>query len=215
MNSDYPVDVVRYFTRDNPIVGVASILSSDNTITDNFEKETSVVHKLLESKLCTTKRQQQRLNTQTHIRIMGKQGSKPKLFAVTLFLGDVIFAVTAALTLILLLYYRNDGQLRAPAVLGMACGFFAFKETLGRMVEKLEKPLSRLVKRAVRLALSPLLWTGRITARAARFLWRITVGKALSQSRERQTERVIEDLRQAANRGFDLSVSPEHSHEKK
>jgi hypothetical protein len=146
---------------------------------------------------------------------MGKQGSKPKLFAVALFLGDVIFAVTAALTLILLLYYRNDGQLRAPAVLGMACGFFAFKETLGRMVGKLEKPLSRLVKRVVRLSLSPLLWTGRITARAARFLWRITVGKALSQSRERQTERVIEDLRQAANRGFDLSVSPEHSPEKK
>ena len=147
--------------------------------------------------------------------IMGKQGSKPKLFAVTLFLGDMIFAVTAALTLILLLYYRNDGQLRAPAVLGMACGFFAFKETLGRMVEKLEKPLSRLVKRVVRLALSPLLWTGRITARAARFLWRITVGKTLSQSRERQTERVIEDLRQAANRGFDLAVSPEHSPKKK
>ena len=146
---------------------------------------------------------------------MGKQGSRFKLFAVTLFLGDVLFAVTAALTLILLLYYRNDGQLRAPAVLGMACGFFAFKETLGRMVEKLEKPLSRLVKRVVRLALSPLLWTGRITARAARFLWRITVGKALSQSRERQTERVIEDLRQAANRGFDLAVSPEHSPKKK
>ena len=146
---------------------------------------------------------------------MGKQGSRSKLFAVTLFLGDGLFAVTAALTLILLLYYRNDGQLRAPAVLGMACGFFAFKETLGRMVEKLEKPLSRLVKRVVRLALSPLLWTGRITARAARFLWRITGGKALSQSRERQTERVIEDLRQAANRGFDLAVSPEHSPKKK
>lgn len=146
---------------------------------------------------------------------VGKQGSKPKLFAITLFLGDVIFAVTAALTLILLLYYRNDGQLRAPAVLGMACGFFVFLETLGRIAAKLEKPLSRLVKQAVRLLISPALWLGRITARILRFLWCMTVEKALSKSRERQTERMIEGLNQAADRGFDLSVTPEDPPKKK
>ena len=146
---------------------------------------------------------------------MGKQGSKFGLSAIALFLGDVIFAVTAALTLILLLYYRNDGQLRAPAVLGMACGFFVWRETLGRIVAKLEKPLSRLVKKAVRLSIAPALWVGRITARLARFLWGVTLGKALSKSRERQTERVIADLGQAADRGFGLTATPEDPPKKK
>lgn len=146
---------------------------------------------------------------------MGKQGSKSGLSAIALFFGDVIFSVTAALTLILLLYYRNDGQLRAPAVLGMACGFFVWRETLGRIAAKLEKPLSRLVKKAVRLLIAPALWVGRITARLARFLWRVTLGKALSKSRERQTERVIADLGQAADRGFGLTAIPEDPPKKK
>lgn len=148
-----------------------------------------------------------------------EQGSRRRSSALLLFLGDTVFAVTAALTLILLLYYGNDGQLRAPAAIGLACGCFVYHATLGRLTAKLEKPLSRFIKRTIRLALSlllaPLLWVGSLTARCARLLWRATGGKALQKHREQQTKRTVQRLKASADRGFDLMPDPHATTPKK
>ena len=153
-------------------------------------------------------------------RIAGEpKGRRPPIFAVLLFAEDLIFSVTAALTLILLCYYTNDGRLRAPAVVGMAGGFFVYMQTVGRITARVAEPLSRLVKQIVKTALSlllrPLLWLGGLTARLIRLLWRVTWGKALRKRREKQTERAIHALKDSAKRGFDLMNSRDAISKKK
>lgn len=137
-----------------------------------------------------------------------RKGSRPPLLAVLLFVEDLIFAMVATLTLILLLYYTNDGQLRAPAILGMAGGFFVYMQTVARLTARIEKALCRLLKRAVKflllLLLRPLLWVGTLTAKAARFLWRVSGGRVLTARREKQTEKAVEALKASAERGFGL-----------
>jgi hypothetical protein len=152
----------------------------------------------------------------THI---DRKGRKPRLFSLLLFLEDVIFSVMAALTLILLVYYTNDGQLRAPAVMGMAGGFFVYMQTVGRLTAKAEKVLSRLVKRAVKLALllllRPLLWVGTLPAKAARCLWMVSGGRALAARREKQTEKAVEAIKASAKQGFGLLEGQDPTQKKK
>ena len=90
-----------------------------------------------------------------------KQGNTP-LFRVVFFVEDVLMAVTATVALILLCYYTNDGLLRAPAVWGMAGGFFVYMQTVGRLTVRIERALSRLLGSLLRPVLRwlcrPLVW---------------------------------------------------------
>ena len=83
-----------------------------------------------------------------------KQGNT-LLYRVSLFVEDFLLAVMATVALILLCYYTNDGLLRSPAVWGMAGGFFVYVQTLGRLTVKVEKALSRLLRRLILLVLRP------------------------------------------------------------
>lgn len=127
------------------------------------------------------------------------------LISVLRFFCDLLFMLAAAVALILLCYYTNDGQLRAPAPVGMACGFFVYRHTLSPWVLRLTAILLRQIRRGMvallRLAVLPLRW-----------LWRVTMGRMTSSirnaRREKQTLRRIRDLTDSAERGFDLLGEP-------
>ena len=90
-----------------------------------------------------------------------KQGNT-LLYSVSLFVEDFLLAVMATIALILLCYYTNDGLLRAPAVWGMAGGFFVYVQTVGRLTVRIERALSRLLGSLLRPVLRwlcrPLVW---------------------------------------------------------
>ena len=121
-----------------------------------------------------------------------KQGSTP-LFGLLLFFEDLLLALTASVSLILLCYYTNDGLLRAPAVLGLASGFFVYMKTLGKLTVKAEKALSRLLKRVVRALFGflrrPLGWLVSTVKKLTYKAWRLLFGKAIDMRRERKALR--------------------------
>ena len=114
---------------------------------------------------------------------------------ILLFWEDLTFAVLSAVSLIILLYYVNDGVFRAWAVCGMACGFFVYYHTLGRLVTRFATAIARLIRHMVRLVL-------RLVRIPIAWLWAQTAGKWIAAHREKQTERSIQDLVDAASRGF-------------
>ena len=130
---------------------------------------------------------------------------------ILLFAEDVLTVAVAAVVLILLCYYTNDGQLRAPAILGMACGFFVYIRTLGRVTARIAVPLAARCKRLaalpVRLLLRWLRWIIGLMGCLARGLWRMTAGKLLIRHRDRQTEKYVRHLTDSARDGFDLPAS--------
>lgn len=124
-----------------------------------------------------------------------KQGSTP-LFGLLLFLEDLLLALTAAVSLILLCYYTNDGLFRAPAVLGMASGFFIYMKTAGKLTVKAEKALSRWLNRVVKAVLGflrrPLGWLVSTARSLTRKAWRRLFGKAIDKRRERKARKMAE-----------------------
>ncbi len=130
------------------------------------------------------------------------KGRGYRLFSAGLrFLCDLLFMLTAFIALILLCYYANDGQLRAPAPVGMVCGFFVYRHTVSPWALRLAAWILRQIRRGItavtRLLAIPLRWLWRVTLR------RLMVAIARSR-REKQTRRRIDELTEAAARGFDL-----------
>ncbi len=81
------------------------------------------------------------------------------------FVLDFMFVISTAIILILLCYYTNDGQLRAPAIIGMACGFFVYKRLISPWI----------------LRLAALLHHATMTV--LRFVWRHTGGRIMASIR--------------------------------
>lgn len=128
----------------------------------------------------------------------GGKGST-MLLSVLRFLADVIFCTVTAVTLILLCYYTNDGQLRAPAVIGMACGFFVYIHTLSHpvmwMAEKFIPVLLRIVAKVCRVLLWPLRLLLHVLLQGLRFLWSHTAGRAIAAHRRKKTADSTSDSR--------------------
>lgn len=120
----------------------------------------------------------------------GGKGSTLPL-ATLRFLTDVLFCITAAATLILLCYYTNDGQLRAPAVIGMACGFFVYIHTLSHLVMWLAEKIIPVLLRTVARILRLLSWPLRLLWHALRpvliLLRSHTIGRVIAAHRRRKT----------------------------
>lgn len=128
--------------------------------------------------------------------------------SVVLFSQDVLFGLIGGMTLVLLLYYTNDGQFRGLAVIGMISGFFVYHHTLGRLIRLCTDWLVAQIKRLIR-------WIGRCLCWPFRFLYRVycrTVGKRLAAAREKRrrirdearTLRLSEQYVQQASCGFGL-----------
>ena len=107
---------------------------------------------------------------------------------------DCISALTAAVILLLLCYYTSDGQLRAPAVLGMIAGFWVYRKTVSRWLRLLLTAVFRAIQRLLHF-----LWD-KTLGRLARAVKDVTV----SRHRRAATERQIRILTAEASRGFDM-----------
>lgn len=116
------------------------------------------------------------------------QGRRTVLCAVLLFLEDACFMLTAAIALILLCYFANDGRIRMSAIVGMACGFFVYVQTLGRLVIRLAEILTAWMRKTLgfvwRMVLLPFRWLWTLLS----FLWRKTVGRAILAHRRKVAE---------------------------
>lgn len=75
-----------------------------------------------------------------------------------LFVEDMLFALLCGMVMILLLYFLNDGKIRWLAPVGMACGFFAYMVTIGKLIQKCLAWLTRVIR--------------RLLGGISRFLWR-------------------------------------------
>ncbi len=109
---------------------------------------------------------------------------------------DGMFALLSAVALILLCYYTNDGQIRAPAIFGLACGFFVYKQTVSRLL------LRVAVLLLDRLLLRPAQALASWLAAGVAILYRITVGRWLDRRRAALTARRLEALKRSAEAGF-------------
>ena len=61
-----------------------------------------------------------------------RSAKKAKGLSVAVFFEDVLFCIVCALTLILLLYWLNNGAFRAAAPLFMAAGFFLWRISISK-----------------------------------------------------------------------------------
>ena len=89
-----------------------------------------------------------------------RAGRKKRLcHSVVLFVQDVLFGVIGGVSLVLLLYYTNDGQFRGLAVIGMLLGACVYHQTIGRGVrfctDKAIGWLKRLLRRMARWMCKP------------------------------------------------------------
>ncbi|MBE6557885.1 MAG: hypothetical protein E7661_02590 [Ruminococcaceae bacterium] len=93
-------------------------------------------------------------------------GSRKKIFTALgrclLFAEDLCFVLLCGICLLLLLYFINDGVFRFWAPMGLCCGFFVYRVTLGRLIisisERLVKLIHRLLKGLLSCLLLPIRW---------------------------------------------------------
>ena len=133
--------------------------------------------------------------------VAAAETGKPKgisfLRAILLFVSDLVFALTATTALVLLCYYGNDGQIRAPAIVGLSGGFFVYRHTVSRPLVCLADRIIRLAQRGVTLLL-------RLLTMPLRALWALTARRWLERHRERATEKRMQELARQAACGFHL-----------
>ena len=67
-------------------------------------------------------------------RTQKRKKQKGRVLKASTFFGDVIFCLASALTLILLLYWLNNGAFRAAAPLCMALGFYLCRISISKYV---------------------------------------------------------------------------------
>ncbi len=131
-------------------------------------------------------------------------GSTPSIgWRLLLFIEDVLFMLVTFVTFVLLCYYTNDGQLRAPAFVGVACGFFVYRYTIGAVTRRLTRPFSRLVRSFVRLMLTPirvpLKWFAGLTVKTLKGLRRRLQEKRASHQENAEATNMPSDPSSESN----------------
>ena len=99
----------------------------------------------------------------TRVDVLRPQGKfRTALTPILLFLEDLCFILLCGISLLLLLYFVNDGVFRFWAPLGMGCGFFVYRMTLGRLITRISEALVKLLHRFLRRLISCLLFPLRL-----------------------------------------------------
>lgn len=82
--------------------------------------------------------------------------SQPRSCRPVIGITDFLWTVLSWIALILVLYYTNDGQLRAPAPVSMAVGILLYRALLGKWAEKVRVPVAVAVLYPLYVLLTPL-----------------------------------------------------------
>ena len=123
-----------------------------------------------------------------------------------LFLGDLCFMLLCGVTLVLLLYFINDGGFRFLAPLGMSCGLFVYRVTLGRLVLSLSETLVKCLRYVIRVV-ARAIWKPLYACLCLGYRLVICpIGDLIRQRLDRrlikQTKRMIEDYVKEAEQTF-------------
>ena len=82
---------------------------------------------------------------------------------ILIFISDILFSITAAISLILLVFHINNGDVRAVALVGAAVGFTAYYFTVGKVTVFFSEHIIRLFKKIstffIKLLVLPILKT--------------------------------------------------------
>ncbi len=118
-----------------------------------------------------------------------------------LFAEDVLFALLCGLTLILLSYFINDGEIRWIAPVGMICGYYAYRMTAGKLIRRvldllasvMHKGAARLLRFIWKLLYAPLKWLYHILKRRVILPLREAWRKHREAVKHRQESVMIQD----------------------
>lgn len=104
---------------------------------------------------------------------------------VRLFFGDVLFCLAFSVTVVLLLYYTNDGQWRLSVPVIMFLSFVFYRATLGR-------PIRQLLTCVYTIIGLLLVWIVSLLTFPVRFMWHLSEKprRALAAHGRRMRERV-------------------------
>ena len=100
-----------------------------------------------------------------------------------LFITDLVFCLIFASSAILLTYNLSGGVFRGCVYFSMSAGLLIYRATLGRLTEKIERAITKLIKKLLRgilrLALIPI----RAIFSLYRRLYTLTIGRIIGKIR--------------------------------
>jgi len=134
------------------------------------------------------------------LRIKKGSAKKTKGLPVALFFGDVLFCIVSALTLILLLYWLNNGAFRAAAPLLMAVGFFLWHISVSKGIRIALQWVAFGLETLINTLCAPLkrlfVWIARKHKKNAQ----IRHIKRCEKQREAYTKQELQNIAKAAQR---------------
>lgn len=120
---------------------------------------------------------------------------------ITIFLSDLVFCLTAAVSVIILLFHLNGGEIRGFALFGAAAGFTVYYFTVGKLTVLFSDFIINGVKKVITLILSV---TVIPVFRILRKPFVLLVKKADIKLRRIKTNALIKKRISEAGKGFEI-----------
>ena len=137
----------------------------------------------------------------------GKQ-KKQKGLKVLVFLSDVLFCLVGAITLILLLYWLNNGVFRAAAPLCMAVGFWLWHVSLSKCVRIVLQWLAFGIETVLYTLVMPIKRLFALMARTYKKNAQKRHLKHLAKQRQSYTKQELQSIEKAAERLLPIYTKP-------
>ena len=141
-----------------------------------------------------------KINALRASRTKKKTKGKRHLHRVSLFFGDILFCLVGALTLILLLYWLNNGAFRAAAPLCMALGFWLWHVSISKAARIAFQWLTFGIETAIRTLLIPIKCLTRWMAKIACKVIQKQRIKCRRKQRRTYTRKELEQIDRAVQR---------------
>ncbi len=120
---------------------------------------------------------------------------------IAVFFSDLLFCLTAAVSVIILLFHLNGGEIRGFALFGAAAGFTAYYFTIGRLTVLFSDLIIKGIKKLILLILSV---TVIPLFRLLRKPFVLLVRKADIRLRKIKTDAFIKKRTAEAAKGFEI-----------
>ena len=126
------------------------------------------------------------------------------LAGILIFISDILFSLTATVSLILLIFQVNNGEIRGTALIGTVIGFSVYYFTVGRLTVLFSDLIIRFIKKILAFFLK---FTVIPVANVLFKPLKLVSAAVLSQKRKLRTEIFIKKRIKAAKNGFGLKSS--------
>ncbi len=114
----------------------------------------------------------------------------------TVFAFDILYMITASLTVILFLYAMYDGIVRSFSLISMTAAFVIYLITIGKITKKAAGAILFVLRVAIRyikyFTLTPIVFISKRLAKAICHLYKITVGKTVSEIIKTRSSKLLD-----------------------